>query len=147
MSAILLDANVLIALVWPTHEAHLVVERWFAKNTNRGWATCPLTQAAFVRILSNPAFSRDAVSPQQAVKVLESNLKHRFHQFWADDIGFAAAIEPFRQRLVGHRQVTDVYLLGLAVHYKGWLATLDQGLPALVPEDGSYRSRIEVIRF
>jgi len=54
----LLDVNVLIALLWPPHEAHARTQRWFATNADQGWATCAMTQAGFVRIVSNPAFSR-----------------------------------------------------------------------------------------
>ena len=56
MSVFLLDANLLIALAWPEHEAHNRAGSWFARHSRSGWATCPFTQAAFVRILSNPAF-------------------------------------------------------------------------------------------
>src|SRR5262249_55806780 len=67
MTVFLLDANALIALAWPAHEAHLRVQQWFARSAKEGWATCPLTQAAFVRIISNPAFSPDAVTPREAL--------------------------------------------------------------------------------
>ncbi len=58
----LLDVNVLIAMAWPTHRAHEKVQEWLARHAREGWATCPLTQTAFVRILSNPAFSPKAQS-------------------------------------------------------------------------------------
>ena len=86
MTAFLLDANVLIALAWPAHEAHSRVQQWFARNSKQGWATCPLTQAAFVRILSNPAFSPHAVTPQEALNVLSTNLQHPGHQFAPNSI-------------------------------------------------------------
>src|SRR5229473_2976762 len=114
MSAFLLDVNVLIALIWPAHAFHSSVQNWFARNSRRGWATCPVTQTGFVRIVSNPAFSPDAVSPQEAISVLAANLQHRWHQFWADAIGLEEATHAFRHRVVGHQQVTDAYLLGLA---------------------------------
>lgn len=136
MTAHLLDVNVLVALLWPAHEDHQKVQNWFARHAKYGWATCPFTQAAVVRILSHPAFSRDAVSPQQAAEVLRANLEHHAHQFWSDNIGFVEAIEPVRKRLTGHQQVTDAYLLGLALHRKGKLATLDRAILALLPEGG-----------
>ena len=113
MSAFLLDVNLLIALVWPAHEFHASAQRWFARSAQHGWATCPFTEAALVRLLSNPAFSRDAVTPQEAIKILSVNLAHRHHRFWGDEIGFAEAVKTFRQRLVGHRQVSDAYCLAL----------------------------------
>jgi hypothetical protein len=131
----LLDVNVLIALLWARHEHHAAAQRWFAGASRRGWATCSLTQAAFVRIVSNPAFSPDAVRPGQAVAVLKSTLRQASHQLWVDRWGVAVLVEPFADQLVGHRQVTDAYLLGLALRHGGRLATFDQGIDALVPGD------------
>ena len=145
MTACLLDVNVLIALMWPAHESHSQVEEWFDGHARQGWATCPLTQAAFVRILSNPAFSRDAVTPREAIAVLSANLKHRDHRFWADEISFAEALEGFQGRLVGHRQVTDAYLLGLALYKRGKFATLDRSVAALLPEGSPHRRRVVII--
>jgi len=145
MTAFLLDVNVLIGLLWPAHESHADVQRWFGRNARHGWATCPFTQAAFVRIISNPAFSPDAVTPLEAISVLSSNLAHRFHRFWRADLGFSEAVEDFRDGLVGHRQVTDAYLLGLAVHNNGKLATLDRAVLALLPAGSPQRERVEII--
>ena len=68
-----LDTNLLIALLWPSHERHELALKWFIRRRGQGWATCPFTQAGFVRIVSNPAFSRDAVHPREAVQVLSAN--------------------------------------------------------------------------
>jgi len=145
MSPSLLDVNVLISLLWPAHTSYGAVQRWFARNARHGWATCPVTQAAFVRIVSNPAFSRDALTPREAIKLLSANLEHRYHVFWAGDISFADAVAPCRDRLVGHRQVTDAYLLGMAIHKEGRLATLDKGVLALLAEDSPDRQRVDII--
>ena len=145
MSGVLLDTNVLIALLWPAHQSHALVQRWFAHNARRGWATCPLTQTGFVRIVSNPSFSRDAVEPEQALLVLKHNLQHPSHRFWPAAIDCADALAPCRGRLVGHRQVTDAYLLGLAIHSKGRLVTLDRGFASLLSAQSPERSRIELL--
>lgn len=145
MTAYLLDANVLIALAWPAHEAHARVQQWFARNAKQGWATCPLTQAAFVRILSNPAFSADAVSPREALSLLGANVQHSGHQFWSDEIGLNEAVKPFADRIVGHLQIADAYLLGLVLHKNGRLATLDKTLGALLPQGSVDKARLEVI--
>jgi uncharacterized protein len=71
VAVFLLDANVLIALARPEHEFHAKVGRWFLRHSHAGWATSPFTQAAFVRILSHPAFSADALTPESALQVLE----------------------------------------------------------------------------
>lgn len=141
----LLDANALIALVWPSHEHHLKVQTWFSQRSRSGWATCPFTQAAVVRILTNPAFSTDAISPVQAIAVLETAMKHEAHQFWKDDISVPKALAMSGNRLSGHRQITDAYLLGLAHHHNGTLATLDRALPALLSMDDQRAGRVSLI--
>jgi toxin-antitoxin system PIN domain toxin len=145
MTGCLLDVNVLIALMWPAHEGHRQVKHWFRQHAEGGWATCPFTQAAFVRIVSNPAFSRDAVEPKEAVGILEANLKHPHHRFWTADLSFLRAVQPFAGRLVGHKQVTDAYLLGLALHKKGKLVSLDRGILDLLPEKGMERDLVMVL--
>jgi len=133
-AAFLLDANVLVALAWPEHEFHERVGRWFARHSRSGWATCPITQGAFVRILSNPAFSPNALSPANALRVLETNLSLPDHEFWPDSISVPDSIELTGTRLRGHQQFTDGYLLGLALHHRGKLATMDEGTVAWGPD-------------
>jgi uncharacterized protein len=145
VTAFLLDVNVLVAFAWPAHVANERVTRWMARHAQEGWATCPFTQAAFVRILSNPAFSPDALTLRDAVALLTTNLKHSAHRFWASDISFSEAIRPFQDRIVGHQQVTDAYLLGLAMHRKGRFATLDRSVLALVPADTPGHGSVELI--
>ena len=130
MAAFLLDANVLIALAWPEHEFHERVGRWFARHSKSGWATCPITQAAFVRILSNPAFSPNALSPANALRVLETNLSLPNHEFWPDSIAVPDAVGVVGSRLRGHQQITEAYLLGLALQHRGKLATMDERIVA-----------------
>jgi uncharacterized protein len=144
VTAFLLDANALIALAWPTHSAHERVQHWFSSNARRGWATCPFTECAFVRIVSNPAFSSDFLTLPDAVRLLALNVEHPAHRFWAADISFADAAKSFQGRLVGHKQVTDVYLLGLATQRKGKLATLDERVTALL-DKSSQREWVELI--
>lgn len=67
------------------------------------------------------------------------------HRFWKDDVSVTKA-SPFRSlSLVGHRQVTDAYLLALARANEGKLATLDRGIPSLVADHGRRSLLIEVI--
>jgi len=127
VAAFLLDANVLIALAWPRHEFHSKVGTWFARQCDQGWATCPFTQAAFVRIVSNPAFSVDAVSVENAVRLLETSLNLPNHHFWPDSMSVPAALKS-AGRLTGHQQIADAYLLGLAIHHRARVATLDRGM-------------------
>jgi toxin-antitoxin system PIN domain toxin len=130
----LLDLNILTALLWPAHEHHEAAHRWFAARGTACWATCPLTQLGFVRIVSNPAFSADALSPGEALALLAANLTHASHEFWPDSLPVPAAVKPVESSLQGYRQLTDAYLLALASRHKGVLATFDRGLRTLAGE-------------
>ena len=145
MKGYLLDTNVLIALFWPSHAQHALAANWFARRRSKGWATCPLTEAGFVRIVSNPAFSRDAVTPREAVGVLAANTAAKDHLFWPDELSFAEAATFAGSRLVGHQQVTDAYLLGLALRRGGVLATLDERIAALTELRSVERKALEIV--
>ena len=145
MKACLLDTNVLIALLWPSHAHHDLAAKWFGRHRSRGWASCPLTEAGFVRIVSNPAFSRDAVSPREAAVLLAANTAAADHVFWPDNQPFAAAAAFTGPRLVGHQQVTDAYLLGLALKRNGMLATLDERIASLTLPKSPERQALEII--
>ena len=141
MKGYLLDTNLLIALLWPSHQQHDLAVKWFTRHRAKGWATCPITQAGFVRIVSNPAFSRDAVQPREAIHVLSANTSAKDHDFWPDEVPFAEAVAFTGVRLMGHQQVTDAYLLGLALRRGGLLATLDQRLAALTePKSAEHKA-------
>jgi uncharacterized protein len=125
----LLDVNLLIALFEPGHPHHEVAHDWFADNQKNGWATCALTQNGFVRILSNP---KQGVALNRVVDLL--NHLGRFcaskhHAFWPDSISLTDR-KIFNPSLFGgHRQISDIYLLGLAKKNGGHLATLDASIP------------------
>lgn len=142
----LLDVNILLALVWPTHPYHHAAERWFAHHAKQGWATCPITQAGFVRVLASPAFSPHAPTAEQARQELEEDIRHPAHHFWPDSLPLGEALGVLGIELEGHRQVTDAYLLALAIHNKGKFVTLDKSVPALLPTDGSRRAHLEILR-
>jgi uncharacterized protein len=139
MRPYLLDVNLLIALAWPSHIHHQLSQRWFARKKRAGFRTCPLTQTGFVRICSNPAFSKDAVSPLEALSLLSQITELPGHAFWPDNLTLLKALDGFKN-ISGHRQITDAYLLALAHDHGGALATLDRALLLLAPE----RSRVEI---
>jgi toxin-antitoxin system PIN domain toxin len=118
----LLDVNVLIALVAAEHVHHDVVERWLAEGP-APFATCPVTQGALVRHLL-----RNGAAVDEVVTVVRAWTSDERHEFWADDVGYT---EVDLRGVVGHRQVTDAYLAGLARARGGRLATLDRGLALL----------------
>lgn len=121
----LLDANLLIALLVDDHVHHDVAEQW-STHVSGPFATCPITQGALLRFLV-----REGASGGEAQRFLGEVVAHEAHRFWPDDLGYdridLAAV-------VGHRQVTDAYLAGLARIHGGRLATLDRGLAAVHPD-------------
>lgn len=145
MNGYLPDTNLLIALLWPAHNQHEIAARWFATHRSEGWATCPMTQAGFVRIVSNPAFSRDAVRPRDAIQILAANTASRDHLFWPGEIPIPNAVSFAGIRLLGHQQVTDAYLLGLAIHRGGILVTLDRQIGNLVEPGSDHAKALEIL--
>ncbi len=135
MKPYLLDVNLLIALAWPSHVHYSAAQKWFAKERGSGFRTCPLTQIGFVRISSNPKFTVEAVSPREAMALLERVTSLPEHKFWPSDLGLLDAIGKL-EPIIGHRQITAAYLLALARARKGILATLDRGILALAGEKG-----------
>ena len=125
--AALLDVNLLVALFDPDHVHHEPAHRWFRGQRRSGWATCPLTENGIVRILSNPAYSPSAERPEQIARRLASFRGAGHHAFWPDDVSLCDA--RVFNLAVGHRQLTDVYLLALAAKHGGFLATFDRSIP------------------
>lgn len=125
----LLDVNLLVALFDPEHVHHEPSHRWFGAHKSGGWATCPLTENGLIRILSNPAYSRAPERPAGLAERLRRFRASGHHVFWPDDISLCDT-RVFRADLaVGHRQLTDVYLLALARAHGGRLATFDRSIP------------------
>jgi toxin-antitoxin system PIN domain toxin len=145
MKANLLDVSVLVALFWSSHASHQKAQEWFERHAGAGWATCPQTQASFVRIVSNPSFSKSSTTVQEATSLLAENLERPGHQYWSADVDYFAAVKPFAERLVGHQQVSDAYLLGLAIHHRGKLVTMDRGILELLPDKMREHSIVSLI--
>ncbi len=144
MPAALFDVNMLVALCWQEHTFHAVAQGWFRDHWRRGWSTCPLTQSAFVRVISNPSALKNAVTPAEAIALLEGNLRHATHEFWPDDLTFASAAAPFEKLMMGHQQIADVYLLGLALRHRSRLVTFDRGIIALAAAAG-FSSLVSIV--
>lgn len=123
----LLDVNVLVALFDPEHLHHDAAHQWFGAHHGSGWATCPLTENGIVRILSNPRYSPSVERPAEIARRLAVFRASKHHVFWPDDVSLCDA--RVFDLVVGHRQLTDVYLLALAVSHNGLLATFDRSIP------------------
>jgi uncharacterized protein len=122
MTTYLADGNVLIALTVVDHVHHRPAVEWFGRS-EPALATCPITQGTLIRFLI-----RQGHTAADASAVLEALRSQEWHTFWPDDVPYEAA---HLVGVLGHRQVTEAYLVALARHHKGRVATLDEGLAAL----------------
>jgi toxin-antitoxin system PIN domain toxin len=124
----LFDVNTLLAMVDKEHMFHPTVRGWWTANKKEGWATCAITQNGFARIMSQPRYSNPAPT-MDAIRLLAMGLGEAGHIFWPDDIAITDEQVFDRNHILGPNQITDVYLLGLAVRHGGRLVTFDRGLP------------------
>jgi len=127
----LLDVNVLIALLDSDHTSHGVALIWFAKHAREGWASSPITQNGCVRIMSNPSYP-NALPVQAVMKRLADACADDVHEFWSDEVSLLNPNVVDSTRIHGPRQLTDIYLLALAVEQEGRLVTFDTGVPLAV---------------
>jgi len=127
----LLDVNVLVSLLDSAHVHHGITLKWFRSvAVSQGWATCPLTENGFIRVVSSVSYPNLRLTPAMAATSL-SLFKSGFagiHRFWADEVSLTEAVLFDLASLTGSRQTTDTYLAGLAFHKGGRLATLDGGI-------------------
>jgi toxin-antitoxin system PIN domain toxin len=141
MTTYLLDVNVLLALTDPMHIHHKPVHRWFAEKGQQSWATCPLTENGFIRIASHPNYPNRPGDVSAVLDIFRHLCDARGHRFWPEDISILHILDT--DAIITHVQITDVYLLGLAAHKRGKLATLDQRIPVDVVRGG--RKALELI--
>ncbi|MEO5822338.1 MAG: TA system VapC family ribonuclease toxin [Vicinamibacteraceae bacterium] len=124
----LLDVNVLVALFQPEHVHHELAHDWFAENRHAGWATCPVTETGLVRLLANPRFHAGGVAVSAVVERLRRLQSDPAHEWWEASISLTDPNLFQLTAIRGHRQVTDVYLAGLAHARDGKLVTFDRAV-------------------
>jgi toxin-antitoxin system PIN domain toxin len=129
----LLDVNVLVALLVPTHEHHARARNWVSsQGAAEGWATCPLTELGVIRVCAQiPLGSRPPRATADAL--LQIRVSSPGHIFWSDAI--SPAVMPELRQAETATQVTDRYLLGLARRYGGRFVTCDLGVAAAGGDD------------
>jgi toxin-antitoxin system PIN domain toxin len=137
----LLDVNVLIALLDSDHTSHGVAMSWFTKHAREGWASCPITQNGCVRIMSNPSYP-NALPVQAVMKHLADACEEDVHEFWSDEVSLLDPDAFDSTRIHGPRQLTDIYLLGLAVQHAGTFVTFDTGIPLAAVRKATARNLV-----
>jgi len=141
----LLDVNVLLALAWPSHVHHKSAHRWFETNHQNGWATCPMTQAGFVRLSCQPALTRLLVPVAEAMQILVSSTKSPHHQFWPQDMPLSSMLAEMLSRVMGPKQLTDAILVDLAIRRHAALATFDRHVGSLLPPGSPHAASLTFI--
>ena len=128
MTRFLLDINVLIALIDPSHVQHDKAHAWFASKGHKAWATCPVTENGVLRIVGHPRYPNSPGSPAAVAELLARFRELSGHAFWPDDVSLLDREHVNAARLLDSAHVTDSYLLALARMHEGQLATFDQRL-------------------
>jgi toxin-antitoxin system PIN domain toxin len=140
----LLDVNLLVALFDPDHIHHELAHDWFADHRAGGWATCALTENGLVRVLANPSYGSAVSRPAELLPRLQQFCASGHHAFWAETVSFRDETIFKSAFVAGHRQVSDLYLLGLAKKMGGCLATFDHGI-SLGAVVGATRANLAIV--
>lgn len=127
----LLDVNVLVALLDPEHSFHdRAHDAWREVSGSNGWSSCPMTQNGVLRILSNERYpGSSGFSKATVFANLTQLIQNSDHEFWPDEVSLLDTSRFDPEAIFGHKQLTDIYLLGLAMHNGGRFVTFDQRVP------------------
>lgn len=139
----LLDVNVLLALLDSDHVDHARARAWITDEIEQGWASCAITQNGFVRIICQPRYP-SPVSPSHAIDLLARATQPQYHEFWACDVSILDSKAVDRSRVHTSKQVTDAYLLALAVGHRGRFVTFDRSI-ALAAVPGAAKHQLVVL--
>ncbi len=137
----LLDVNALVALADEDHVHHDRMLQWFRSSGRQNWGVCAFTEAGLLRISTRPETGGRSV--QDATELLTRLAALPGFHYWPISVPWPALAAPFRGRLYGHQQITDAYLLGLAVREDGVLVTFDRAMSHLAGEE--YRGNLLVL--
>ncbi len=126
----LLDVNVLVALLDADHVHHSAASDWLREHGEPGWASCPITQNGFLRVVSQPRYP-SPIAPRHAAELLRRATATPHHAFWVDDLSLLDVRTFDLEKVHGPRQLTDTYLLGLALRNEGRFVTFDRSISGL----------------
>lgn len=133
------------ALLDTAHRHQRDATAWLERHLKPGWASTPITQNGCIRVMSQPAYPSPLPAAQVAGRLAAAAAALRHHRFWPDSLGLLEAGRVNWGRLVGHRQVTDAYLLALAVAQGGRLVTLDRRIDATLVPGADTRHLVSIL--
>lgn len=140
----LLDANLLIALGDANHPSREAAKKWFLAHRSKGWATCPLTENAFLRIVGHAAYPKGPGSPEKASALLRALTALPGHHFWPDEISLLDAKHFPSFPDASPTELTDIYLLALAASRSAKFVTFDSRIRADIVKHGP--SHLQILR-
>ena len=139
----LLDLNVLIALMDSSHRHYAKAQEWFVTSGKERWGLCPLTEAGFLRITTNSAYRSEQRTFLQAIAIIQILKGRPGCVYWEIGKSWVELTAPFAHRISGHQQITDAYLLGMAIAREGVLVTFDKGVLYMAGKE--FRSNVELL--
>jgi predicted nucleic acid-binding protein len=114
---------------------------------NEAWSTCPITEMGFLRIVTSPSFSPLAPRWKEAAETLHTEThKNPMHLFWPDSLPLLKIDQQFGSRIQGHNQITDAYLLALAMHHQGRMVTFDYRMASLAPKGSQEENALVILK-
>ncbi len=141
---LLLDVNVWVALFDDAH-IHNAQARALFKQPRLKIATCALTENGVLRVLNLPGYAKRAPPGFERVRQkLVLACTDTDHEFWPCSLSLRNEEVLDWSRIMGHNQITDAYLLALAVEHKGALATFDHGV-ALSAVNGAATKHLKLL--
>jgi toxin-antitoxin system PIN domain toxin len=111
-----------------THRHHWAAKKWLHSSGRDRWGICPLTESGYIRITTNPLMHSGNRTLRDSIAVLEDLACRPGYRYWPMTESWVALTAPFAARISGHQQITDAYLLGMAIKENGVLVTFDRGL-------------------
>jgi toxin-antitoxin system PIN domain toxin len=139
----LFDVNVLIALLDSDHIGHKSATAWYEEHLKGGWASCPISENGAARVMSGSGYP-NAVAVSQVLKRLGQAQESSDHEFWPDDLSLTNATVFRHDELLGPKQITDRYLLALAVKHRGRLVTFDRAIRPTAVEGATGRNLVQI---
>jgi toxin-antitoxin system PIN domain toxin len=124
----LFDVNMLLALFDDNYVHHRSAAVWWDEHRDEGWASCAITQNGFLRVISKPGYERP-LKLASAMSLLREQIALPGHEFWPDRISLVDSEIVDHKYVLGPNQITDLYLLALAVTNHGRLVTFDRAIP------------------
>jgi predicted nucleic acid-binding protein len=123
--------NVLVAILDKKHIHHPSAAGWF-RTPHLDWAVCPFSEAGLLRHVIRP--STGGLSMAEATAMLTRLAELPGYHYQTISADWRTLCGPFAKRLFGHNQITDAYLLGLAMHHGLVFVTFDRGILHLAGE-------------